>query len=73
MRIGGRHGWGAPAANAFVNRSAWVPFSVRKTAARFPDRTNVGEKNGHGFGAPRGVAATVSIFATSAASADSLG
>src|SRR5450759_2306748 len=30
-------------------------------------------KKGHGFGAPRGAAETVSIFATSAASADSFG
>src|SRR6266550_5187598 len=67
------HGWGAPAVRARVNRSAWVALSVRKTAARFPEWTNVGEKNGHGFFAPRGAAEIVSIFATSAASVDSLG
>ena len=39
--------------SARVSRSAWVEFSVRKTAARFPERTNVGAKKGHGFGAPR--------------------
>ena len=66
-------GCGAPAVSASVNRSACVALWVRKTAARFAERTNVGEKKGHGFGAPRGAAETVSIFATSAASADSLG
>jgi hypothetical protein len=66
-------GCGAPAVIAKVSRSAWVGLSVRKTAARLAERTNVGEKNGQGFFAPRGAAEIVSILATSAARVASLG
>ncbi len=38
----GHQGWGAPAVSASVSRSAWVALSVRKTAARFAERTKVG-------------------------------
>ena len=65
-------GCGAPAVMASVKRSAWTGLSVRKTAARFADRTKVGVVS-HTLGLPRGDAVRVSMLAMSFASAASSG
>jgi hypothetical protein len=65
-------GCGAPAVIASANRSAWTGLSVRKTAARFADRTKVRVVS-HTLGLPRGDAVRVSILAMSLARAASSG